>query len=286
MRNDAAHVSVRNRPHFWHRYEQFQHAPQFSLKVDAEASPLPIVPPGDRFDLACGSRREPYNPCTAGQRRRALSSSTEMVASSLGSARRRSNSSRCQSGTGSSLTDAARLFQISSTRRRRSSEGSSRISASSAGRFIYRNWGRRRAKTSVAPRAHDYQPRISQTVPAVALPTVRTRRCNRCALSQRQLPSAIQQTRTRLFFGRSQFHHEIHKGCIAEPLHPMAVASRNPHHIADGQRDLRRLDQSRCAPFPMRVSKVLRPGANSTSTSTALPTRAESRRTEPKIANR
>ena len=28
VRNDAVHLAVRNQPHFWHRHEQLQHAPQ------------------------------------------------------------------------------------------------------------------------------------------------------------------------------------------------------------------------------------------------------------------
>ena len=88
------------------------------------------------FNVARSARRERNGPWTLRQRRRAFRSSIETVACSVESVRRWSSSSRCQSGTGSSLTDVVRLSQMSSTSRNRSAAGRSKISERSAGRLM------------------------------------------------------------------------------------------------------------------------------------------------------
>jgi hypothetical protein len=80
--------------------------------------------------VVLGQRREANRPAHRRPRRAAAWTSSHVrVGCSPGSARRSSSSSRCQSGTGTSAGEAARLSQMSSTSRSRWSGGRRRISS-------------------------------------------------------------------------------------------------------------------------------------------------------------
>ena len=134
-RDDPAEIAMREWPQFRRQHKQIENAPEFITKRRTEPGTLAFVVAVDLLNIIARARREREN-VPGRQRRRALSSSAEIVACSVGSARRRSSSSRCQSGTGTSAADAVRLSQMSSTSRRRSAAGRWRISSRRAGRVI------------------------------------------------------------------------------------------------------------------------------------------------------
>ena len=162
-RQHSTQIAVRDRTHLRHGDEEVEHSPKFVLKLDTEADSFALIPATGVFNIPGGTRREREAAPGGAQRRRALSSSAEIVARSVESADRRSNSSRCQSGTGRSVIEVARLSQISPTRRKRSAAGRSRISLRRAGRVISEGAAERRRLQVAGQHMTPFSNRLTRT---------------------------------------------------------------------------------------------------------------------------
>jgi hypothetical protein len=86
--DDASQITVGNRSHLRHCDQQLEHTPQIVLELATETRAFAIVPTRHALNVARCSRRQCDRARTRRQRRRAFSSSTEIVACSAGSARR------------------------------------------------------------------------------------------------------------------------------------------------------------------------------------------------------
>ena len=87
--------------------QELQDSPEVVAKLRAEPTTLAFVVVVGVLNIVAGSRGK-GDDVSGCQRRRALSSSSEIVACSVGSASRRPSSSRCQSGTGTSAGEAVK----------------------------------------------------------------------------------------------------------------------------------------------------------------------------------
>src|SRR5258708_7754662 len=124
-------ISMHNVPKFGQESQELNGLVDGLLELSAKPRPLRLVPFERVSNVSLRAQpegRAPRHPFLL--LRLALTSSQAMSASSEGSASRRSSSSRCQSGIGTSAP--ARLSRISSSNRRRSAGGSRRISSRSA----------------------------------------------------------------------------------------------------------------------------------------------------------
>src|SRR5688572_20648399 len=119
----ATQITDNYRCGFWHVRNQREASIHRLLELYAQTGTLCFVPPNGTVDVAARSRCELDVTSHNYGRFFRRTSSQLSVAASFGSSSRRSSSSRCQSGTGTSSGEAVRLSQISSTRRRRSAGG-------------------------------------------------------------------------------------------------------------------------------------------------------------------
>ena len=137
LKEQPMDVLVNHRSGFRHCLDQSKHRSEGALEFGSQTFSLGIVPEVRLLYVCARSRRERERTAQGfGFRRRVWTSSQATVACSSGSSSRRSSSAWCQSGTGTLSAEAARLSQIFSTNRRRSSTERSRISLSKADRDI------------------------------------------------------------------------------------------------------------------------------------------------------
>lgn len=125
-------IPVPDSPVRWHGGDQVEHPVELPFELGAEAGPLRLIPRKSLRDVRGGFGSEHYPIGHDRLRSRSLARTSSQLNPGPGSgwSSRRSNSSLCQSGTGTS--SGLRLSQISSRSSRRSSGGSRRISSRSA----------------------------------------------------------------------------------------------------------------------------------------------------------
>ena len=115
VQQDSSQAPIDSRTDFRHLHEHLHDGIHIREELLAEAASRTRIPCVRLVYIILGQAGELNRPCHGADRRtRALTSSQVCVPISVGSARRSSRSSRCQSGTGTLSGDAARLSQASS----------------------------------------------------------------------------------------------------------------------------------------------------------------------------